>query len=338
MQIFQVVASGRMVPPPATGGMHRLVHHLTEALVARGHDVTLVADPTSSTQGRLVAPGGHAWEATLSEVVARATAQRPDVVHFHVATLHHVPRTIILALNPTAVAITIHSSGQLTVGQGHYDVPANACIVTVSHAQAALLARGGISVAATVWNGIPLKDLAFNPQPGDHVAFVGRITPTKGVSDAIKLAELLGRPLFVAGPLPSPPRTRAATEQELLRHRLVRYLGELPHNDAVRLMASAAATLFLVPETEPFGLVMLESLAGGTPVLGFSQGPTSEVVTQGRNGFLAATLDELVEVCDLSYLDRRACRASVEERFTAQAMAKAYEDVYQSALCEGVHF
>jgi len=196
---------------------------------------------------------------------------------------------------------------------------------------------------ATIYHGIELDEFTFNPQMGGYLAFLGRISPEKGLDTAIRVARRAGMPLLIAARMPLPhmqdPNVQvdwAYWEEEiqpLLEGRQVELLGQLAGSDKDKFLRNAAALLFPVRWPEPFGLVMVEALACGTPVLALNCGSVPEVIEDGVTGFIRDTEDELVDVLGrIAELDRTRCRSEAERRFSPAAMADAYERVYTQVV------
>ena len=345
MRIAQVAPPFESVPPARYGGTERVVSTLTEELVRRGHDVTLFASGDSRTSANLVPTVERAlwhqtplvtdfapyWAMTLGYVWERI--QEFDVVHSH---LDYFAFPIARA-GVRPVVTTLHGRLDLPELQPLYrhfhDIP----LVSISDAQ-----RQPVSDAnwvATIYHGIELDEFTFNPQMGGYLAFLGRISPDKGLDTAIRVARRAGVPLLIAARMPLPHRHDPNTQvdwtywedeiQPLLEGRQVELLGQLAGKDKDEFLRNAAALLFPVRWPEPFGLVMVESLACGTPVLALNGGSVPEVIKDGVTGFVRNTEDELVEALGrIAELDRTRCRAEAERRFSPAAMADAYERVY----------
>jgi glycosyltransferase involved in cell wall biosynthesis len=345
MRIAQVAPPLESVPPGRYGGTERVISVLTEELVRRGHEVTLFASADSRTSSRLIPTVERAlwrhdppptdlgpfWAVTLGQVWEHRA--QFDLIHSHVD----------LAGYPLARAI---SQPMISTLHGRLDLPHLSWLyhhfdelplVSISDAQ-----RRPVPWAnwvATVHHGIDLEAFAFVARPGPYLAFVGRISPEKGLDVAIRVAHRAGMPLKIAArrPLPrsSEPEVRADWEyfeaiEPLLHEPGVEYLGELGGRDKATLLEGAAGLLFPIQWPEPFGLVMPEALACGTPVLALRRGSVPEVIEHGKTGFVCDSEDELVAAVDrLDRLDRAACRATAERRFSPAAMATAYEVVYE---------
>jgi glycosyltransferase involved in cell wall biosynthesis len=342
LRIAQVAPPYEPVPPPAYGGTERVVGELVRALVARGHEVTTFASGDSTVPGNLVATVPAAlWRsgfvgdaapwfiATLDAVAERA--REFDVIHSHVEW--YGP----LLARAVRVPVVATWHGRLDLPWAHRLLErATTRNVAISRAQAATHAT--VPWAAVVHNGLALDSAPFVEGPGDGLCFVGRIAPEKGVVDAIEVALRSGRTLRIAAKSGKTPAERDYLEA-VFRPALnragpaVEWLGEVSIEERDALLASSAATLMPGEWPEPFGLVAIESLACGTPVLARPVGGLPEIVRDGIDGYLRADVPGLAGAVEgLGVLDREAMRRSVLERFSADQMTTAYEDVYRGAL------
>jgi glycosyltransferase involved in cell wall biosynthesis len=344
MNIAQLAPPFETVPPVGYGGTERVVHTLTEELIRRGHEVTLFAAGDSHTSARLVPtcqralwhdePACADFAPMLSVTVGKALrdVDNFDVVHSH---LDHFGLALSRQTG-TPVVSTLHGRLDLPELKPVYREFADAPLVSISNAQ-----RGPVAWAnfvATVHHGIELDQFTFNPVPDDYLAYLGRVSPEKGLDAAIRTARKLGLPLRVAARMPlrfpNEPGVRADWEywEHVVKPLLgsdVEFVGEVGAAEKDAFLHNAAALLFPIRWPEPFGLVMAEALACGTPVLALRGGSVPEVVRDGVTGFICDTEDELVTVAGrLAEIDRRICRQEAEQRFSPAAMAKAYERVY----------
>ena len=335
MRIAQVAPLYESVPPRGYGGTERVVCYLTEELVARGHDVTLFATGDSVTRARLVSACPEGLRLSSGQVDAVALhlamlvrvyerAREFDVVHCHTDYLG-----LPLARQTTRpTVVTLH--GRLDLPDAHpvYRAFPEAALVSVSDAQRTPLA--GVTWAGTVHHGLPRDLFRFHAGPGRFLLFLGRISPEKCPEAAIRVAIATGVPLRIAAKID--PADRAYFEQAvrpLLDHPLVEFLGEVDDRAKEELLAEAAALLFPVDWPEPFGLVLIEALACGTPVIARRRGAVPEIIADGRTGFLCETEEEMVAaVARLPTLRRAACREAFEGRFTAARMADEYLRVF----------
>jgi glycosyltransferase involved in cell wall biosynthesis len=277
------------------------------------------------------------WAITLGEVW-RHMAEF-DVVHSHIDYFGYP----MARAGVRPVVTTLHGRLDLPDLQPLYREFDEVPLVSISESQRQPLPNA--NWAATIYHGIELDELTFNPNMGGYLAFLGRISPEKGPDMAIRIARRAGVPLLIAARMPLPhlhdPNVRADWEywenevQPLLEGKQVELLGQLGGKDKDEFLRNAAALLFPIRWPEPFGLVMVEALACGTPVLALRQGSVAEVIEDGVTGFVRTTEDELVEaVGRIPELSRARCRAEVERRFTPTAMVDAYERVYADLLAK----
>jgi glycosyltransferase involved in cell wall biosynthesis len=337
LRIAQVAPPIERVPPLGYGGTERIVHELTTELVRRGHDVTVFASGDSEVAGRLVPtvevalrPAGietdsGGWFAATVEAVTNQAAEF-DVIHSHlewwsvplarsvsvpvVSTFHgrlDLPWADRLFLNAPDGMVAISRSQAST----HPDVP-----WTIIH------------------NGLSLESAPFLEQPGDALCFVGRVDPEKGVVEAIEVAQRAGRNLRIAAKIGNLARQRAYYEDVFVpalrkAGKSVEYLGELTPPERDQLFAESYATIMPGAWPEPFGLVSIESLACGTPVLARRVGALPEIIREGVDGFFGDDVAALAFFVDrVSSLDRAAIRERVIDRFSAARMADRYEELY----------
>ena len=353
MRIAQVAPPLESVPPVGYGGTERVIATLTEELVRRGHDVTLFAPGDSRSSAALVPTVERAlWhledppdDFTPSYVLtAGETLQRIDdfdIVHSHI-DMHGLP---LAMADRRPVVTTLHDRLDSPWLVPLYRTFSDAPLVSISNAQREPLPFA--NWAATVYHGIELDSFEFHPDAGEYLAFLGRISPDKGLDTAIQIARRAGVPLKIAArpPLSDPALPDARVEREFYDERIepllsepgVEMVGEIEGEEKAQFLGHAAALLFPIRWPEPFGLVMVEALATGTPVLALRAGSVPEVIDDGVTGFIRDAEDELVSaVASIGSIDRRTCRATVERRFSPAAMAEAYEDVY-SSLQRGSH-
>jgi len=335
MKIAQIAPLFESVPPQAYGGTERVVSYLTEALVELGHDVTLFASGDSKTRARLVPvverslrldPRQPDWLMWHTMMLDRVFAEAPDfdVLHFHVDFLHFPLARHCL----TPCLTTLH---------GRLDLPDLAplhryfreqALVSISHSQRRPLASS--RWLATVPHGLPQDLYRFHPDPGDYFAFVGRISREKRVDRAIAIAQAAGVPLRIAAKVDRADETYFEKEiRPLLKHPLVEYIGEIDQSGKNDFIGNARALLFPIDWPEPFGLVAIEALACGTPVIGWRCGSVPELIDDGITGRIVDSLPQAIEAArHIDGIDRRACRAAFERRFTARQMAERYLAVY----------
>jgi glycosyltransferase involved in cell wall biosynthesis len=338
VRIAQVAPLYESVPPKLYGGTERVISYLTEELVRQGHDVTLFASGDSETQARLIAPCPRALRLDAScvdqivhhvhllELVAQQ-AGRFDLIHFHCDYLHF-PLTRRLG------------RPHLTTLHGRLDLPdlvplyrefAEVPLVSISNSQRRPLSW--VNWQETVYHGLPPDLHAPRLGPGEYLAFLGRVSREKGIERAIEMAHRAGRPLKIAAKVDAADRTyyKEAVEPLLRASRpLVEYIGEISEAQKAEFLGNAAALLFPIDWPEPFGLVMIEALACGTPVIAWGEGSVPEIIENGVTGFVVDNLDAAVEaVARLATLSRVTCRRTFEKRFSAPRMARDYLKVYR---------
>jgi glycosyltransferase involved in cell wall biosynthesis len=339
LRIAQVAPLFESVPPAQYGGTERVVSYLTEELVRLGHEVTLFATADSHTDARLVSAcprslraGGKYVDATVPHVVqldqVRERATEFDVAHYHTGYLQF---PLARALEAPRVT-TMH--GRLDLPEldpllRHFD---DEPLVSISDGQ-----RGPVAWAkwiGTVHHGLPVGLFhAAKPATGGdaYLAFVGRISPEKAPDRAIEIARRCGRTLKIAAKVDDADRDYyERTIRPLLDGPGVEFVGEVDDAGKQALLGGALALLFPIDWPEPFGLVMIEALACGTPVIARRRGSVSEVIADGRTGLVYETVEEGVRAVErLGEIDRAECRRDFERRFSAERMARDYLQIYE---------
>jgi glycosyltransferase involved in cell wall biosynthesis len=339
MRIAQVAPLFEAVPPQLYGGTERVVSHLTEELVRRGHEVTLFASGDSRTAATLAPVVPRAMRLgsgnrdlmlvdlmrELDLVFSRATDF--DVIHCHVDYLAFP----FGALVKTPTVHTLHGRQDLGFQPALYRHFARTPLVSISDAQREPLRDIDLAWAGTVHHGVPLASYPYAPRDRGYLAFLGRLAPEKQPEVAIEVARRTGVPLKIAAKVDEADRVYfERVVAPLLDDPLVEYVGEIGDADKAVFLAGARALLFPIDWPEPFGLVMIEAMACGTPIIAHRRGSVPEVVVDGRTGFIGATADEMVDaVKRLDQIDRAECRAHVERHFTVAHMADGYEKVYR---------
>ncbi len=339
MRIAQVAPLFESVPPTLYGGTERVVAHLTNELVGLGHDVTLFASGDSRTRAELVpvVPRPLRLDPTCRDHVAchvlmvervAALIDRFDLVHFHTGSIH-LP--LFRRLDIPHVS-TMHGRLDLPELGPLYREFAEAPQISISDAQRTFLPEA--NWIGTVHHGFPADLFRFNREGGDYLAFLGRISPEKRVDRAIAIAVELGWPLKIAAKIDSADVAYFTRVIEpLLNHPLVDFVGEIGDEGKSEFLGRARALLFPIDWPEPFGLVMIEALACGTPVVAFRGGSVDEIIDHGRTGFVVESMDAAVEATrQVPSLDRHACRRAFEQRFTARRMAEEYVAIYAQVI------
>jgi glycosyltransferase involved in cell wall biosynthesis len=341
VRIAQVAPLQEAVPPQFYGGTERVVSYLTEHLVQLGHDVTLFASGDSETRARLIPICRQALRLDPDcenpvpyEILALEAAIREaddfDIIHFHEECLH-LPWTRRVRC---ATATTMHGRLDLRDLVPLYREYADVPLVSISDAQREPMPWA--NWRATVYHGLPDDLYRFHPEPGAYLAFLGRICPEKRVDRAIAIAKRAGIQLKIAAKVDAADKEYFETEiRHLLNDPLVDFIGEIGDGEKEAFLGGAAALLMPIGWPEPFGLVVIEAMACGTPVIAFPFGSLPELVQPGVNGALVESIDQGVAAVEaLAALDRRLCRRSFEERFTAARMAKNYVRVYEQLVQE----
>lgn len=332
------------VPAPAYGGIEEVVRLLCEGLVDRGHRVTLFAAPESRSPAH-VAPlldEAHPDEIERSVWEVDHVARAFDAVEASArpfAVLHdHCGFTALAMANRLATPLvhTMHAPLD-EINRSFYETHAHkGTVVAISHSQIAD-APVELAGAPVVHNPLRFDDWEAGHAPGDHVLWVGRMAEVKGPHRAIAAARRAGVRLVLAGPVQRGQERLFATEVEPhVDGDRVRYVGEVGAAEKARLYRSARAILMPIRWAEPFGLVMVEALACGTPVIAFREGAAREIVVDGECGFLVDDEDEMADAIGrVDQLDRARCRASAEERFDLSRCVDGYEAVYELTIAGG---
>jgi glycosyltransferase involved in cell wall biosynthesis len=341
MKIAQITSVYISVPPKTHGGTERVVYHLCQELNRRGHDVELFASGDSKVQCPLHAvlpvasqDDPHSTFYLEKEYEARNTynlyrqAQRFDVIHAHWTTL--APYFSASTTTPTLITYAYMERELHEYYRAHFP---HCFPVCVSHAQAKGLGDPSIPV---VYNGIDLNEVAFNDKPEDFLMIVGRMTPGKGIAEAIRIAKKANAKLLIVGHvtthLPWSEEYFCKEVKPQIDGDTVRYIERLAYHDIVKMMGKAKGFLFPLQWDEPFGMVVIEAMAAGTPVLAYRRGSMPELVKHGETGFLVEGEDEMVEMIDrLQTLERGDCRAWIAEHFSVERMVDCYEQLYRTA-------
>jgi glycosyltransferase involved in cell wall biosynthesis len=339
MKIAQIAPLAESVPPKLYGGTERIVSYLTEELVAQGHDVTLFASGDSITAAKLVscsdvalrlnpAVKDHLPHQVMMLEEIRRRAHEFDVLHFHIDLLHF---PLIRDLADRTVT-TLHGRLDLPDLKPFYQAFPDIPVVSISNDQRRPMPP--VNWAGTVYHGLPVGLLPFTEKPmGNYVAFLGRISPEKRPDRAIEIAARVGMPLKIAAKIDNADKAYWETviEPMVKSHPNVEFIGEINEHQKAGFLGNARALLFPIDWPEPFGLVMIEAMACGTPVIAFGCGSVPEVIDNGASGILVDSMTEAVENVEWALrMDRTKVRATFEKRFSAERMARDYIDIYRS--------
>jgi glycosyltransferase involved in cell wall biosynthesis len=341
MRIAQISPLMESVPPSLYGGTERVVSYLTEQLVRQGHDVTLFASADSVTSATLVPCAARALRLMagpcdalpfhirmLEEV--RKRADEFDVLHFHLDVLHY----LMIDRFAHRTVTTLHGRLDIKDYLALYAAFPNVPLVSISQDQ-----RGSmppVNWVGCVYHGLPAGLLPFNPKPdGGYLAFLGRISPEKRPDRAIEIAVRAGRKLRMAAKIDAVDRAywHEVIEPLVKANSNVEFIGEIGEADKASFLGNASALLFPIDWSEPFGLVMIEAMACGTPVIAWRSGSVPEVIDEGRTGFIVRNIEEAVAaVAKLETLERPLIRQVFENRFTVDRMAADYVAIYRRLL------
>jgi glycosyltransferase involved in cell wall biosynthesis len=339
MRIAQVAPLYERVPPLYYGGTERIVSYLTEELIKQGHQVTLFASGDSLTKGRLIAPCKRSLRLDpacamplvyhvlqLDQLYQNAASF--DIIHFHIDYLHFL---FLRRLGKPHVT-TLHGRLDLPDLVPLYDEFSDVPVVSISNSQRNPLPW--INWQGTVYHGIPANLYELRQNHDTYLAFIGRISPEKRVDRAIEIAKRANIKLKIAAKVDPVDRQYMETKiRPLLDHPLVEFLGEIGEEEKPEFLGHALALLFPIDWVEPFGLVMIEAMACGTPTIAFRQGSVPEIIDNGVTGFVVENIDEcLAALAKVQHFDRARCRRVFEERFSASRMAADYLRTYERVI------
>ena len=343
MRIGMIAPPWFALPPRGYGGIEFVVSLLTEGLVRRGHDVTLFASGDSQTQARLsfifarapfeqIESGGHLE--IMHSLEAYSLARQFDVIHDHDGVASRAMGALVHRLVGTPVVATLHGPADPITLQILSSFRDDLRFIALSDYQRHTYPD--LHFVGTIPNAVDVEHQPFSAEKDDYFLFIGRMTADKGAHSAIEVAERLGVRLIMAGKVNEGPERTYFTERvEPHLSGSVHFRGEVDHETKAELYKRARCTLFPIQWPEPFGLVMIESLACGTPVIAFRHGSVPEVIEHGRTGFIVDTVDEMVEAAQhIDQIDPAECRRAVEERFGSDTFVRANERAYQALLDE----
>jgi glycosyltransferase involved in cell wall biosynthesis len=343
MRVGMIAPPWFPLPPQRYGGIEFVVSLLTEGLVRRGHDVTLFASGDSRTLADLsyvfarapfeqIENGAHLEIA--HSLAAYKRVREFDVIHDHDGSASRAMGALVHSLFGVPVVATLHGPADSATQQMLSYLRQDLAFIAISDYQ-----RQGfpdLRFVGTIPNAVDVEHMPFEAQKEDFYLFIGRMTADKGAHSAIEVARRLEARLIMAGKVnEGPERAYFAGQVEPFLSDRIHFRGEVDHDTKVELYKRARCTLFPIQWPEPFGLVMIESLACGTPVIATRHGSVPEVIEHGRTGFIVDTVDEMVEATrHVDEIDPAECRRAVEERFGIDQFVRAHETAYQSLLDE----
>ena len=337
MRIAQVAPLTEAIPPKLYGGTERVVSWLTEELIQLGHDVTLFASGDSRTSAKLEAPwpralrlDGSVRDANALHMVmleqVRRRADEFDFIHCH---LDYYPFSLF-SRRSTSFVTTLHGRLDLPEHQPVFSTFSTVPVVSISNAQRRPVPNA--NWVRTIHHGLPERMLAPQPVSQQYLAFLGRIAPEKRVDRAIRIAQECGLPLKIAAKIDNADRDYFEESiRPIMSNPGVEYIGEIADHEKSAFLGGAIALLVPIDWPEPFGLVMIEAMACGTPVIAFNRGSMPELIDHGVTGFLVDSIDAAADAIGrIGEIDRAACRAAVTARFTVDRMADRYLGLYRS--------
>lgn len=338
MKIAQISPLHESVPPKLYGGTERVVSTLTELLVQKEHDVTLFASGDSKTSAKLVAVCPEALRLAkiydpyadhiLQLEMVYERAAEFDIIHSHVDyfTFPFAGRS------STPTVTTLHGRLDMPELLGIHRYYQGMPLISISNSQRAPFPFANF--IGTVYHGLPLEQYRYYPKPGHYLAFLGRIAPEKRPDLAVAIAKKTGIPLKIAAKIGDSDRNYFETMiRPLIEPPFIEFIGEINEQEKNAFLGEALAVLFPIDWPEPFGLVMIESLACGTPVIARPCGSVPEILIHGKTGFIHSDLDQLVrDVRQIERISREACRNHVELHFSAEKMAADYEALYDRVV------
>lgn len=339
MKIGLIAPLYEAVPPRLYGGTERVVYFLAEELVKQGHDVTLFASGDSNTSARLVpiVPEAlrlyaHCEDTLALHIVELMTvldlADEFDILHFHVDYLHF-PFTQKIK---TPHVTTLHGKLSIAELQLIYDLFPDQPVISISFSQRKPLPQANWT--GNVYHGIPCGLFSEGKGNGEYLAFLGRISPEKGLETAINISKRTGIPLKIAAKIDKvDDRYFNENIKPLLDHKGIEFIGEINDRQKNEFLGNAKALLFTINWDEPFGMVMIEANACGTPVVAFGLGSVPEIITDGMNGFIVQDEEEAINAINrIDSLNRSRVRKTFEQRFSSERMANDYVEIYKQLI------
>jgi glycosyltransferase involved in cell wall biosynthesis len=339
MKIAQIAPLAEAVPPKLYGGTERVVSWLTEELVREGHDVTLFAAGGSRTSAKLVEGSESGLrlmgvrDHTASNLVmldhVRRHADEFDIIHCHIDLLQY-PLFQDMAHK---LVTTMHGRLDVADFMPVYRAYPHMPLVSISNKQREPM-PANVNWLATVYHGLPPDVCPYNPEGGDYLAFLGRISPEKRPDRAIEIAKKAGVKLKIAAKVDKADMDYfKGVIEPMLDHPLIEFIGEINESQKSGFLGNAMALLFPIDWIEPFGLVMIEAMSAGTPVIAWRNGSVPEVIEHGGGGLIVESIDEAVEAVHKAHrMPRAGVRRAFEGRFTARHMARGYVDAFEELV------
>jgi glycosyltransferase involved in cell wall biosynthesis len=338
MRIAEVAPLYESVPPKYYGGTERIISFLTEELIRQGHDVTLFASADSITSASLIpiVPRALRLDASCLDQLAphiveieevAEHANEFDMIHFHIDYLHFPFSQLLSRPHVT----TLHGRLNIPELQLIYD-KFRQPVISISNDQRKPLPQA--NYVATVYHGLPLNLFRQGDGSGKYLAFLGRTSPEKGLDKAIEWAIAANLPLKIAAKVDKVDQQHFEDcIKPLLKHPLIEFIGEINEEQKQAFLGGASALLFPINWSEPFGIVIIEAMACGTPVIAHGMGSVTEIIEHGKNGFIVSSTGEALEgLRQVPNLDRKKIRQAFEERFTAERMTKDYLAAFQKLI------
>jgi len=340
MKIAQVAPLYERVPPQMYGGTERVVSYLTEELVSQGHEVTLFASGDSVTSAKLISPCVEALRLSstcidqyVHHVLMMEMVQKMkndfDIIHYHIDYMHFPLSRYSDIPHVTTLHGRLDIPDLVPLYKEFNDIP----VISISYNQRKPIANANWTT--NVYHGLPYDLLGFNPVGGEYLAWVGRISPEKRVDRAIEISIKCNMPLKIAAKVDKVDYQYYINEiKPKLNHPLIEFIGEIGDDKKSDFIGNAKALLFPIDWPEPFGLVMIEAMACGTPVIAFNNGSVPEIIDEGVTGFIVNSVEEAVEVVNnkIQHMSREVCRLVFEDRFSAERMANDYIESYKSLI------
>jgi glycosyltransferase involved in cell wall biosynthesis len=339
MRIAQVAPLYECVPPKLYGGTERIVSYLTEALVRQGHDVTLFASGDSLTNAKLIpiCPKALRLDTNCIDQLAHhvrmmeavvAHQNEFDLIHFHIDYLHFPLARIMGWTTLTTLHGRLDIADLVPLYRDFQDMP----VSSISNSQREPLPW--LNWQGTAYHGLPKNQYEFSAKPKGYLAFLGRTSPEKGLDDAIAIAQKAGMPLKIGAKIDNADLEYFEGHiKPLIEQSDIEFLGEIGFPEKNELLGGAEALLFPIRWPEPFGIVMIEAMACGTPVVAYSQGSVPEVLEHGVTGLLTSDIEGATKaVANIGTVSRSGCRQRFEERFTSEVMSAQYLRMYQALL------